>query len=102
MPEAATVIIPAIKALHEFGSSDITTNTIKIEILPLYLPSSLSTELCSISTIKKVADSELRLQIAQAKDALADVQHQRRIISTLKEFKRLNTSGTGNKSNTHV
>ena len=43
----------------------------------LYLPSSLPPKLRDNATIKKIADKELRLRIAQADDSLADIRRLR-------------------------
>ncbi|KAM6497786.1 hypothetical protein JOM56_005734 [Amanita muscaria] len=61
------------------------------ESIPLYLPSSLPYHLRCLPEMVLLAD-----------DALADVRRQRRIISGLWQFKRLNVNGTGNKSNTRM
>jgi hypothetical protein len=47
-------------------------------------------------------DKEVKLRIAQADDALAEVCRQRRIVTGLVLFKKLNLSGTGQKSNTRI
>ena len=44
----------------------------------------------------------MRLRIAQADDALADIRHHLRVIAGLWQFKKLNTSGTGNQPNTRM
>jgi hypothetical protein len=68
----------------------------------LFLPSSLPSKLRDNPTIKKIAAKELRLRIAQADDALADIRRLRRLITGLTQFKKLNVSGTGNKPNTRM
>lgn len=68
----------------------------------LFLPSSLPPKLRDNTTIKKIADKELRLRIAQADDSLADIRHLRRLITGLTNFKKLNVSGAGNKPNTRM
>ncbi|KAM6493543.1 hypothetical protein JOM56_011677 [Amanita muscaria] len=72
------------------------------ESIPLYLPSSLPYHLRCLPEMVLLVDKEQRLRVAQADDALADVRRQRRIISGLWQFKRLNVNGTGNKSNTRM
>ncbi|KAM6501762.1 hypothetical protein JOM56_001739 [Amanita muscaria] len=72
------------------------------ESVPLYLPSSLPADLRRLPEMSSVIEKECRLRIAQADDALAGIRHQRRIISGLWQFKRLNVNGTGNKANTRM
>ena len=72
------------------------------ESLPLYLPSSLPSEISQRPELKDICESEHRLREAQADDALADVRRLRRIIQGLWLFKKLNVSGTGNRPNTRM
>ncbi|KAH9956388.1 hypothetical protein BGW80DRAFT_1439367 [Lactifluus volemus] len=72
------------------------------ESMPLYLPSSLPQHLRQLSEITTVLEKECRLRIAQADDALAEIRRQRRIISGLWQFKRLNVDGTGNRACTRM
>ena len=73
-----------------------------VETTPLHLPSSLSATLLTSPAMSTLVNRETQLRIAQAEDALVDVCHQRRIISGLWQFKRLNVEGTGNKANTRM
>ncbi|KAH6886031.1 hypothetical protein BKA70DRAFT_1465400 [Coprinopsis sp. MPI-PUGE-AT-0042] len=66
----------------------------------LFLPSALSPS--HRATVPKLADIELRLRIAQADDALADIRRQRRLITGLWTFKKLNLAGQGNRPNTRL
>ncbi|KAH6897792.1 hypothetical protein BKA70DRAFT_1116038 [Coprinopsis sp. MPI-PUGE-AT-0042] len=66
----------------------------------LILPSSLSPILRS--TAPKMAEIERKLRIAQCDDALAEIRRQRRLITGLWTFKKLNLSGQGNKPNTRL
>ncbi|KAH6888247.1 hypothetical protein BKA70DRAFT_1443241 [Coprinopsis sp. MPI-PUGE-AT-0042] len=66
----------------------------------LLLPSSLPPALRA--TIPKMVETERKLRIGQCDDALADIRRQRRIISGLWMFKKLNVSGQGNKPNTRI
>lgn len=68
----------------------------------LHLPSSLPQHLRESPSISHVVEKEKRLRIAQADDALADIRRQRRIITGLWQFKKLNVAGTGNKPNTRM
>ena len=52
--------------------------------------------------MKEIYDAECCLREPQADDALADVRRLRCIIQGLWQFKKLNTSGTGNKPNTRM
>jgi hypothetical protein len=72
------------------------------ESLPLHLPSSLSQHLRQLPELSPMLEKELRLRIAQADDALAEIRRQRRIISGLWQFKKLNTDGTGNRACTRM
>lgn len=47
-------------------------------------------------------DKEIKLRIAQADDALAEIRRQRRIVTGLVMFKKLNVSGSGQKKNTRI
>jgi hypothetical protein len=66
----------------------------------LVLPSALTPGLRS--TIPKIAEIERKLRVAQADDALADIRRQRRLITGLYTFKKLNLSGQGNRPNTRI
>jgi hypothetical protein len=68
----------------------------------LFLPSSLSPNLQSTPDFLKTLAHEIRLRIAQADDALADIRHHLHIISGLWQFKKVNISGTGNRPNTRM
>ncbi|KAH6891811.1 hypothetical protein BKA70DRAFT_1119637, partial [Coprinopsis sp. MPI-PUGE-AT-0042] len=50
----------------------------------------------------KMVEIEQKLRIAQADNALADIRRQRRLITSLWTFKKLNLSGQGNRPNTWV
>lgn len=70
------------------------------EKIPLHLPSSLS--LALRQSIPHLTTKESLLREAQCDDALADIRRQRRILSGLVQFKKLNLAGQGNKPNTRV
>jgi hypothetical protein len=72
------------------------------ESIPLYLPSSLPQRLRQLPELADVLEKECRLRVAQAEDALAAIRHQRRIISGLWHFKKLNIDGTGNRASTRM
>lgn len=72
------------------------------EDIPLFLPSSLPSNLRSDATIAVLLPKEGRLRIAVADDSLADIRRLRRTMAGITQFKQLNTSGTGQKSNTRV
>ncbi|KAF8991837.1 hypothetical protein BDQ17DRAFT_1432817 [Cyathus striatus] len=101
--ELQLTYMPEIKHLI---ASNMEANTdemaAKIELVPLYLPSELPAQLHTVLIIKKAAQIELKLRLAQASGALANIWRHLRIISTVKLFKRLNTSGTGNERNTQM
>jgi hypothetical protein len=71
------------------------------ESTPLHLPSSLPPDLHSPAMLVMI-EKECRLRVAQADDALAEIRRQRRIISSLWQFKKLNVDGTGNKPQTRM
>jgi hypothetical protein len=72
------------------------------ESMPLYLPSSMPSDIFQRPELKDIREAERRLREAQADDALADVRRLRRIIQGLWQFKKLNVSGTGNRPNTRM
>jgi hypothetical protein len=69
-------------------------------LVQLILPSSLTPPLRS--TVPRMAEIERKLRVAQCDDALAEIRRQRRLISGLFTFKKLNLSGQGNKPNTRL
>ena len=96
---------PTIASLlvSDLTNSDIPSLTFeKPESTNLFLPSSLPSKLRDNPTIKKIAAKEMRLRIAQADDALADIRRLCQLITGLTNFKKLNVSGTGNKPNTRM
>ncbi|KAH6893986.1 hypothetical protein BKA70DRAFT_1320196 [Coprinopsis sp. MPI-PUGE-AT-0042] len=91
-PSVATLL----PVLDGSEASDVTA----AEDIPLYLPSSFPPHLRL--DIQSVAEKEKRLREAQADDALANIRLQRRIITGLTAFKKLQLGGAGNKPNTRV
>ena len=69
------------------------------ETIPLFLPSSLAPNTPGLS---QALEKEIRLRIAQANDALADIRHHLRLIAGLWQFKKLSVAGTGNQPNTRM
>src|ERR1700689_4090239 len=49
-----------------------------------------------------LVEKETKLRLAQADDALAEIRRQRRIVTGLVIFKKLNVSGSGQKKNTRM
>ena len=96
-PTVATLLVSDLTN-SEFPSPSFETP----ESTNLFLPSSLPPKLRDNANIKKIADKELRLRIAQADDSLADIRRLRRLITGLTNFKKLNVSGAGNKPNTRM
>ena len=72
------------------------------EDIRLFLPLSLPPHVHALPELKEICQLERRLCEPQADNALAEIQHQRRVIQGLWHFKRLNISGMGNKPNTHM
>lgn len=81
--------------------SEMESGTSAVEDIPLFLPSSLPLS-DTTSGFTTLLTREVRLRIAQADDALADIRHHLRIISGLWQFKKVNVSGTGNQPNTRM
>lgn len=69
--------VGVLLAANLTGDSEPTSG----ELVPLHLPSSLSPSLRESPSLATLITHEIRLRIAQAKDALADIRRQRRIIS---------------------
>ena len=96
--------VPEIGSLVANTTSEVLSDThsLAAEDVPLYFPTSLSSNLQSTPGISKSLAHEVQLHIAQANDALADIRHHLRIISGLWQFKKVNISGTGNQPNTRM
>jgi hypothetical protein len=92
--------------IPSLSETDIDLLSVPPEILaeniPLFLPSALPPHIRNLPELKEICQLERRLREPQADDALATIQSQRRIIQRLWQFKRLNASGIGNKSNTRM
>jgi hypothetical protein len=108
--EVQLAYIPAIGSLVAHSASELfslvqsgdTQSLVSAEAIPLFLPSSLSSNLQNTPGFAEALARELRLRTAQADDALADIRHHLRIISGLWQFKKLSISGTGNNANTRM
>jgi hypothetical protein len=107
--EIQMAYMPCVATLSHLPAIDVDnahTSSEKAENIPLWLPSSLPASLPSqlhITGISQgLADKEKRLRIAQADDALAEIRRQRRILTGLVIFKKLNVSGMGQKKNTKM
>jgi hypothetical protein len=72
------------------------------ESILLHLPSSLAQCHRQSPDMSTVIEKECRLRVAQADEALAEIRHQRRIITGLWQFKKLNVDGTGNRAATRM
>jgi hypothetical protein len=99
MPCVASLVVQSIMALPDAAES---LPVEPAELMPLYLPSSLPQHLRQLPKLTTVLKKECQLRIAQADDALAEIRHQRQIISGLWRFKKLNVDGTGNKACTRM
>ena len=91
------------------GLDEICTDasfTEHVENIRLFLPSSLLTTLPpalhAIGISPGLLEKEIKLHIAQADDALAELRRQHRIVTGLVLFKKLNISGIGQKKNTRL
>jgi hypothetical protein len=102
--EAQLVYMPCVGSLllQTLAPAADSPSVEPAESIPLHLPSSLTLSLRQSPELPAVIEKERRLRVAQADDALADVRHQRRIISGLWQFKRLNVDGMGNKACTRI
>jgi hypothetical protein len=96
--------IPDIQSLVANTTSKLLslTDSLAAEDVPLFLPSSLSPNLQSTLGFSKILAHEIQLCIAQADDALANIQHHLCIISGLWQFEKVNISGTRNQPNTRM
>jgi hypothetical protein len=78
----------------------------RVENMSLWLPSSLPTsmpaQLRTTGLSPGLLDKETKLRLAQADDALAEIRRQRRVVTGLVIFKKLNVSGSGQKKNTRM
>ena len=104
--EAQLAYMPAVASLVAKAAAEllsaVESGTLAVENIPLFLPSSLSLDFCNNSGLTGLLVQEVRLRIAQADDALANIRHHLRIISGLWQFKKVNVSGTGNRPNTRM
>lgn len=94
--------IPAVGPLVANVTSQLLSVAQEAERIPLFLPSSLPSDLQNTTDLSKSLTREVRLRFAQADDALHDIRHHLRIISGLWRFKKVNISGTGNRPNTRM
>jgi hypothetical protein len=94
--------IPAVGPLVANVTSQLLSVAQTAECIPLFLPSSLPSDLRNTTDLSKSLLREVRLRFAQADDALHDIRHLLRIISGLWRFKKVNISGTGNRPNTRM
>lgn len=90
------------RSLTEHPDGDESLSEELAESIPLHLPSSLPQRHKQLPELASVLENERRLRIAQADDALAEIRRQRRIISGLWQFKKLNVDGTGNRTCTRM
>ena len=102
--EAQLVYTPCVGSLlvQTLTTTADPPSTEPAESIPLHLPSSLPQSLRQSPELSDVIEKERRLRVAQADDALADIRRQRRIISGLWQFKKLNVDGTGNRACTRM
>ena len=100
--EVQLAYIPETGLLVANTASKLLSQTLAAEDVPLFFPSSLSPNLQMTPEFSKTLAHEIRLRIAQADDALADIRHHLRLISGLWQFKKVNISGTGNRPNTRM
>lgn len=92
----AAVLVASSSAVNGDG----VTCTVSAENTPLFLPSALPVNIQSASDMKRVCHMEIRLRLAEARDALTDIRRMRRSIQWLWQFKKVNLAGMGNRPNT--
>ena len=93
---------PSLTGLTEYPDDNESLSVEPAEFIPLHLPSSLPQHLRQLPELASVLENERRLRVAQADDALAEIRRQRRIISGLWQFKKINVDGTGNRTCTRM
>ena len=96
-PHAANMVVEST-AVDENGLPRLEM----AENFPILFPSSLPVQVRSLSEMAQVCETEKKLRIAQAEDALVKVRRQCRIVQGLWQFKKINVSGTGNRPNTKM
>lgn len=74
----------------------------KVDEIRLWLPSSLPPSLIDAESLATLRDKERRLRLAQLSDSLEDIRRQRRILTSITQFKHLNVSNTGQAANTRI
>ncbi|KAI0083018.1 hypothetical protein BDY19DRAFT_901053, partial [Irpex rosettiformis] len=72
------------------------------EEIPLFLPSSLPFNLRSDNSLATLLEKEGRLRLAIADDSLTNIRRLRRTMAGISQFKQVNVSGAGQKSNTRI
>ncbi|KAF8976197.1 hypothetical protein BDQ17DRAFT_1441228 [Cyathus striatus] len=72
--EAQLIYMPEVKNIVDSNLEPNTNMPVDIELASLYLPSALPEHLQTTTIIQKAAQSELKLRIAQANDALAYIR----------------------------
>jgi hypothetical protein len=101
MPCVASLLTPS-STIAEVDSGSLE----RVENIPLWLPSSLPasmpSQLRATGILPGLVEKETKLRLAQADDALAEIRRQRRIVTGLVIFKKLNISGLGQKKNTRM
>ncbi|KZT03347.1 uncharacterized protein LAESUDRAFT_761931 [Laetiporus sulphureus 93-53] len=97
MPIAAQLRAPYISIEEIAEKSDYAANDMK-----LWLPSSLSVDLRSSEALRDLVMKETRLRVAQADDALAEIRRLRHVLMEVRQFRKMNVSGTGQKANTRM
>lgn len=103
--EAQMVYMPCVASLlvTTEGDGEPTDHAKNISLwLPSSLPTSLPSVLRTTGLSPGLLEKEAQLWLAQADDALAEIRRQRRIVTGLVIFKKLNISGTGQKKNTRM
>src|SRR5687767_9762614 len=111
IPPTGSLLTDSDSGLLSLENYSDAENFNSVETIPLFLPTSLVSNLQNIPSLSNVQNTpgfaealarELRLRIAQADDALADIRRHLRLIAGLWQFKKLSVSGTGNRPNTRM
>jgi hypothetical protein len=106
MPCVASLLASSIIPEQDTSVTTPPPPSARVENMPLWLPSSLPASMPAQLHITGLSpgllEKETKLRLAQADDALAEIRRQRRIVTGLVIFKKLNVLGRGQKKNTRM
>ncbi|KAI0069871.1 hypothetical protein K474DRAFT_1568226, partial [Panus rudis PR-1116 ss-1] len=99
------IYMPSVSSLLATTLTEEATNATtkpKANTLRLWLPSTLPSTHYQSADLKLLQDKELKLRLAQADDALADIRRLCRTITGVRQFQDINVSGSGQKAHTRM